>query len=223
MEIKMIIELKSVTKVLQKAKVIDNISLELCSGKIYGLCGYNGCGKTMLMRLICGLISPTEGEILVDSKKLGDSFDFVPDTGLLIETPAFLKEYNGFQNLSILAGINNKATDEDIRATLEKVGLGDNSKKVRKYSLGMKQRLGIAAAVMEKPSLLILDEPTNALDISGVEMMKKLLKDEKERGALIVLACHDDPFLKEVSDIIYYMDNGKIIREETRDDNEEKA
>jgi ABC-2 type transport system ATP-binding protein len=214
------IYLNNVSKTLQETEVVNGITLELHSGNIYGLCGCNGCGKTMLMRLICGLISPTNGEILVNDKKLGDKFDFVPNTGLLIETPAFLKEYNGFQNLRILANLNNKINDKDIHDVLEKVGLDVNQKKVKKYSLGMKQRLGIAAAIMENPELLILDEPTNALDSSGVEMLENIIFEEKQRNALIVIACHNDSFLKKVSDVVFFIENGKIIKEEKRIENE---
>lgn len=214
--------LENVSKMLQENQVINNITLELESGNIYGLCGYNGCGKTMLMRLICGLIFPTEGKIMVDDKKLGEEFDFVPNTGLLIETPTFLNEYDGFKNLKILADLNNKITDEDIQLILHRVGLDmADGKKVKKYSLGMKQRLGIAAAVMEKPELLILDEPTNALDSKGVEMLYELILEEKKRGALIIIACHDDTFLKRVSDVVYYIENGEIMKKELMEKNEE--
>ncbi|MCD7752207.1 MAG: ATP-binding cassette domain-containing protein [Lachnospiraceae bacterium] len=206
--------LNHISKTLQKNTVIDDVTLQLESGAVYGLCGYNGCGKTMLMRLICGLIAPTSGEILVDGQRLGEKSDFVPNTGMLIETPAFLKEYDGFQNLSMLAALNQKVSGEEIRETLARVGLGGNMKKFRKYSLGMKQRLGIAAAIMEKPQLLLLDEPTNALDSGGVEMMKRIFTEEKERGALVVTACHDAAFLGEVSDVIYHIENGQIIRKE---------
>lgn len=210
----MVITLKNIYKYIKKSKVLDNISLTLHSGHVYGLCGYNGCGKTMLMRLVCGLIYPTQGEVLIDGEILGKSFDYVPNTGLLIETPVFLKEYNGFNNLKILAKMKNVVSDENILNTIKRVGLEPDSKKVRKYSLGMKQRLGIATAIMESPELLILDEPTNALDSSGVEVLKEILLAEKKRGALILLACHDSTFLKEVSDTIFFIENGKIIKEE---------
>lgn len=206
--------LNNVSKTIQGATVIDDISLELHSGYVYGLCGYNGCGKTMLMRLICGLISPSGGEITIDGDVLGKRFDYAPNTGLLIETPAFLKEYSGYKNLKILADMKRKVSDEDITDALLRVGLQPDKKKVRKYSLGMKQRLGIAAALLEKPELLILDEPTNALDANGVEILSGIIPEEKARGALVLLSCHDSAFLKQVSDIVFYMDNGKITERE---------
>ena len=211
----MMIKLENVSKTIQSNTVISNISLHLEPGRIYGLCGYNGCGKTMLMRLICGLIIPTEGEVWIHEKKLGVNEDFPERLGVLIENPAFLGGHDGYHNLKYLADINGYITDAEIKDTLQRVGLGDNKKKVKKYSLGMRQRLGIAAAIMEKPEIIILDEPTNALDISGVSMMKEIILAEKERGALIILACHDNSFLREVADQIFYMDNGQIIREET--------
>lgn len=211
----MMIKLENVSKTIQSNTVISNISLHLEPGRIYGLCGYNGCGKTMLMRLICGLIIPTEGEVWINEKKLGVNEDFPERLGVLIENPAFLGGHDGYHNLKYLADINGYITDAEIKDTLQRVGLGDNKKKVKKYSLGMRQRLGIAAAIMEKPEIIILDEPTNALDISGVSMMKEIILAEKERGALIILACHDNSFLREVADQIFYMDNGQIIREET--------
>lgn len=208
------IKFENVTKVIQKNTVIRNVTLELHQGHIYGLCGYNGCGKTMLMRLMCGLILPTEGKVLIDDKQLGNDIDFPDRTGVLIENPVFLGGYDGFHNLKFLADLNGYINDDDIRETLDRVGLGDNQKKVKKYSLGMKQRLGIAAAIMEKPEIILLDEPTNALDAAGVEMIEQILLEEKKRGALIVLACHYDQFLRKVSDCIYHIDNGQIIEKE---------
>lgn len=205
------IELKNVSKDIQQVKIIENVSLTLKGGTIYGLYGCNGSGKTMLMRLICGLIKATSGEVMVDGKTVGKEFDFVPNTGLLIENPAFLNDYTGFQNLKFLAELNNKVNDYEIYDILDKVGLKERAKKVRKYSLGMKQRLGIAAAIMEHPDLLILDEPSNALDTSGVEVLKNILKAEKERGAIIVISCHERQFLEEMSDVLIHIENGRIV------------
>lgn len=208
------IKLENVTKVIQKNTVIRNVSLELHPGHIYGLCGYNGCGKTMLMRLMCGLILPTEGKVLIDDKQLGTDIDFPDRAGVLIENPVFPGGYDGFHNLKFLADLNGYINDDDVKETLERVGLGDNKKKVKKYSLGMKQRLGIASAIMEKPNIILLDEPTNALDAGGVEMVGQILLEEKKRGALIVIACHYDQFLRKVSDCIYHMDNGQVVEKE---------
>ena len=169
----MTITLKNVTKTIGGNTVADSVNLTLKSGTVYGLCGYNGCGKTMLMRLISGLILPTKGDIFFDEKKLGKDIDFPENMGILIENPAFLGGLSGFDNLKLLASIKGKITDDIIKKTISRVGLDpDDKKKYRKYSLGMKQRLGIASAIMEAPELIILDEPTNALDSSGVEIVK---------------------------------------------------
>lgn len=211
----MTITLKNVTKIIAGNIVADNISLSLKSGVIYGLCGYNGCGKTMLMRLISGLIVPTNGEILFNEKKLGKDLDFPESLGILIENPAFLGWLSGFDNLKLLASIKGKISDDKVKNTIKRVGLDpDDKKKYRKYSLGMKQRLGIASAIMESPDLIILDEPTNALDSSGVELTKKIVAFEKKRGALVILTCHDSAILEELCDVIYTIEHGKIVRKQ---------
>lgn len=205
------IEIKNVTKIIKHNTVIDNVSLTVNSGKITGLKGVNGSGKTMLMRLISGLILPTSGEIIIDGETLGKDITFPRSIGTLIENPAFLDNYSGFQNLKLLASIQGKISDEEIREAIIAVELNpDDKKKFRKYSLGMKQRLGIAAAVMEHPDIIILDEPTNALDSDGVQMVKRILQKEKERGALILISCHDLDILKELSDVIYLMNVGRL-------------
>ena len=211
----MTITLKNVTKIIGGNTVADSVNLTLKSGTVYGLCGYNGCGKTMLMRLISGLILPTKGDIFFDEKKLGKDIDFPENMGILIESPAFLGGLSGFDNLKLLASIKGKITDDIIKKTISRVGLDpDDKKKYRKYSLGMKQRLGIASAIMEAPELIILDEPTNALDSSGVEIVKKIIASEKKRGALITVTCHDHAILQEMCDIIYKIEHGKIIDEQ---------
>ena len=205
------IEIKNVTKIIKHNTVIDNVSLTVNSGKITGLKGVNGSGKTMLMRLVSGLILPTSGEIIIDGETLGKDITFPRGIGTLIENPAFLDNYSGFQNLKLLASIQGKISDEEIREAIIAVELNpDDKKKFRKYSLGMKQRLGIAAAVMEHPDIIILDEPTNALDSDGVQMVKRILQKEKERGALILISCHDLDILKELSDVIYLMNVGRL-------------
>lgn len=209
------ITLNKVTKVIGGNTVTDNVNISMKSGVIYGLRGYNGCGKTMLMRLIAGLIIPTKGVIKYDNKTLGKDMDFPESMGILIENPAFLGGLSGFDNLKLLASIKGTINDETIKKTIRRVGLDpDDKKKYRKYSLGMKQRLGIASAIMESPDLIILDEPTNALDSSGVETVKKIIKNEKERGALIVLTCHDHSLLEEISDVVYTVENGRIVKEQ---------
>lgn len=174
--------------------------MTLVSGNVYGFQGINGSGKTMLMRLICGLIYPTKGEIVIDGKRLGKEITFPQSVGLLLENPAFLDSYTGFENLEMLASIKNIITREEIHDAITSVGLDPlDKRKYKKFSLGMKQRLGIAAAIMEKPDILILDEPTNSLDSSGVSLVKTILAKERERGAIIILACHDLPVLQDVS------------------------
>ncbi len=208
------ITLNKVTKVIGGNTVTDNVDISMKSGVIYGLRGYNGCGKTMLMRLIAGLIIPTKGVIKYDNKTLGKDMDFSESMGILIENPAFLGGLSGFDNLKLLASIKGTINDETIKKTIRRVGLDpDDKKKYRKFSLGMKQRLGIASAIMESPDLIILDEPTNALDSSGVETVKKIIKNEKERGALIIITCHDHTLLEEISDVVYTIENGRIIKE----------
>ncbi len=208
------IEIKELTKVLSGNKVVDNVNITMESGKVYGLCGYNGCGKTMLMRLIAGLIIPTTGSVSYDGKILGKHIGFPPSIGILIENPAFLNSRSGFNNLKLLASIKGKTDEKTIADAIRKVGLDpDDKKKYRKYSLGMKQRLGIAAAIMESPDLIILDEPTNALDSSGVKLTQKLIRQECERGALVIMTCHDKDILENVCDVIYNIEHGRIIDE----------
>lgn len=206
-----VIELKEVVKDIKGKRIIDHVTLHLESGKITGLKGVNGSGKTMLMRLISGLITPTSGSITINGKQLGKDITFPESVGILIENPAFLDTYSGFDNLKMLASIQNRIGEEEIRAILAKVGLDpQDKKKYRKYSLGMKQRLGIAAAVMENPDIIILDEPTNALDSDGVEMLKGILHEHRERGALLLISCHDLATLKELSDEMYLMESGAL-------------
>ena len=207
----MTIEVKSVTKVLRKITVLEDVNLILESGTIYGLRGVNGSGKTMLMRLMAGLIRPTKGKVLLDGRRLGKELSFPSDMGMLIENPAFLDGYTAAQNLRLLAGIRKKVGEERIREILEQVGLGwEDKRKYRQFSLGMKQRLGIAGAVLEHPQLLLIDEPTNALDTDGIQMVQRLLLEEKKRGALIVLACHDFSILQSLSDVLYSVKEGRV-------------
>lgn len=210
----MIITLDKAAKTIHGAQVLKSVSLELVSGRVYGLMGPNGSGKTMLMRLACGLILPSSGSVEIDGKRLGYDMDFPESVGLLIESPAFLPSYTGYKNLELLASIKGRVSAEDLRNALRDVGLEPADKrKYRKYSLGMKQRLGLAAAIMEKPDLLILDEPTNALDREGVKLVPELVKREKERGALVLLTCHDSALLREMSDTIILIEEGRAVEE----------
>lgn len=208
------IDIINATKIIGKATVLKNVTLSLEGGRIYGLQGPNGSGKTMLMRLVAGLIQPTSGEVNIDGKRLGTDMDFPPSIGMLIENPAFLPNFTGLKNLELLASLKNEIDIDQIRETLTRVGLDpDDKRRVRKYSLGMKQRLGIAAAIMEKPKLLLLDEPTNALDDKGIRCVCDILRAERKRGALIILSCHDGDLLREYSDEIFKVRNGRVERE----------
>jgi len=205
------IEIRNVSKVIKGATVLRDVSISMEGGKIYGLKGPNGSGKTMLMRLVAGLIRPTDGEVCINGYLLGRDFDFPPSLGMLIENPAFLPNYSGCKNLELLAQIKGIAGNNAIRQAILEVGLNpDDRKKYRKYSLGMKQRLGIAAALMESPDIIILDEPTNALDDNGIEQILTLIRRERERGALIILSCHDAEILHAISDVIIQISEGRI-------------
>lgn len=206
------IKVDNVTKIIKKVKVLDHVSLEFESGEITGLKGINGSGKTMIMRIISGLIRPTEGKVFINGRELKKEMDFPESIGVLIDSPAFLDGYSAYDNLRYMASVKNKVSGEEIKDLLKKVELADAGKKKYKYfSLGMKQRLGIAAAIMEHPDIILIDEPTNALDSKGVKMVKCILQQEKERGALIILTCHDYSVLKELSDSIYFIEEGKVV------------
>lgn len=213
------IKISHVSKTIKNNPVIKDISMELQSGAVYGFKGINGSGKTMLMRLISGLIRPSQGEISMNGKILGKDISFPNSIGVFLENPAFLDAYSGFNNLKLLASIKSVASDDDIRNTLLRVGLDPNSdKKYKKYSLGMKQRLGIAAAIMEKPEIVILDEPTNSLDEDGVDLVKHIVRNEKERGALVIVSCHDEEILKGMSDEVFLLEQGRLIGHITEED-----
>lgn len=205
------IKVNNVSKIIKGTAVLNHISVEMESGYIYGLSGINGSGKTMLMRVLSGLILPTEGEVIIDNKKLGKEISFPPNMGLLLENPAFIAGYTGFMNLKILAAIRGTTSDEEICETLESVGLNPNDKrKYRKYSLGMKQRLGIACALAENPDLIILDEPFNALDETGITQIENVLYEMKKKGKLILLSCHDKEQLYNLSDKIFTIKEGRL-------------
>lgn len=205
------IRVNDISLVMNKRQILSHISLELQNGNIYGLAGNNGCGKTMLMKCICGFVHPTEGQVEVDGKIIGKDLDYLPDAGIIIETPGFIGYYSGLQNLKVLAGIRHKIGQEKIRNTMRTVGLDPDLKlPVKKYSLGMRQRLGLAQALMEEPSVLILDEPMNGLDRQGVEEIRNLLLSLKALDKLIVIASHNAEDIKILCDRVYEMDNGII-------------
>lgn len=206
-----VVRLEDYCKSFKSAEVLKNINLTLESGKVIGLKGKNGSGKTMLMRAISGLILPTSGKVYINDKELGRHISFPPSIGILIENPSFISNYTGFKNLKILASIQNRISDDEIRDAIRKVGLDPDDKRTfKKYSLGMKQRLGIAAAIMERPDIVILDEPINTLDEAGAGLIKGLLDELKANGSLIIIACHDTEELNYLSDEIYEIYDGEI-------------
>lgn len=205
------IQLQEVSKQIGGRVVLDRITATLRTGTITGLQGINGSGKTMLMRVIAGLIKPTKGSVVIDGKELWKDVAMPESMGLLIENPAFLDTYTGVQNLDMLAFLSGGASARYLSSLIRKVGLDPSDKrKYKKYSLGMKQRLGIAAAIMGEPDVVLLDEPTNALDESGIEMLRKVIKEQKERGATVVLASHDRAFLESLSDEVLVFEAGKV-------------
>ncbi len=205
------IKVCNVSKTFKGASVLQDISMSFEGGRVVGLAGPNGSGKTMLMRIVAGLVRPTDGYVEVDGREVGKELPFPPSLGLLLEGPAFINGYSGFDNLESIASIRGALTGEDIRAWLDRVGLdSDDKRHYRKYSLGMKQRLGIAAALMESPDVVMLDEPTNALDASGVEMVCREVRLARSRGAAVILACHDASVLRGLSDEIWYLAEGHI-------------
>lgn len=208
------IEIRNVTKVIKKTKVIDNVDITFEGGKIYGLSGKNGCGKTMLMRLISGLIYPTEGEVVIDGKIIGKDCSFPKSIGLLIENPAFLEEYTAYENLRMLNGVGgNRLDKEEILSLIQSVGLDPHdSRKYYKFSLGMRQRLGIAAAIMGKPDVILLDEPINAIDEDGVSEIRDIVRRLSGEDRIIIIACHDKEEMEYMADEIIYMKDGKIVK-----------
>lgn len=208
------IQLQNVTKRIKENTVLDNVSYTFKSGFVYGLYGQNGSGKTMLLRAISGLINLDSGSIFIDGEKLHDKIEFPPETGIVIENMELLPECSAKRNLQMLAKIKNIADEKDIIFSLERVGLDpDSEKKVKKFSLGMKQRLNIAQAIFENQKIILLDEPTNALDEEAVQLIYKIIREEKSRGATIIVATHHKEDLKEVCDVILKISEGKIVEE----------
>ena len=206
-----IVQVKDVFLKIKKDVILDKINVNFEKGKIHGLIGRNGSGKTMLMKCICGFVKVTSGQVIVDNKIIGKDCDFPDNIGVIIETPGFIPYYGGFRNLKLLAKINNKITDNDIKKAMESVGLNPNLKRaVGKYSLGMRQRLGLAQAIMENPEILILDEPMNGLDKEGVEDMRKYLIELRNQGKTIILASHSSEDISVLCDTVNEMDKGKI-------------
>jgi len=198
---------------IKKAKILRDVNVAFEKGKIHGLIGRNGSGKTMLMKCICGFIKPTEGEIIVAGKRIGKECDFPESIGIIIETPGFIPYYSGFKNLKLLADLNRRIDSQRIKQSMKQVGLDPESKlHVKKYSLGMRQRLGLAQAIMENPDLLILDEPMNGLDKDGVLDMRKYLLELKEQGKTILIASHSAEDIEVLCDTVCEMDKGELTK-----------
>ncbi len=207
-----IIKVDKVIKKFGSDIALSNVSIEFERGKIYGVVGRNGSGKTVLFKTIIGFLKPTSGKVIVGGKEIGKDTDFADNIGIVIETPGFLSSYSGYKNLEYLASIKNRIGKKEIKESMERVGLDANSKKkVGKYSLGMRQRLGIAQAIMENPDILILDEPMNGLDNQGVEDVREILLNLKEEGKSIILASHNKEDIEVLCDEVYEMDHGKLI------------
>lgn len=207
-----IVKLENVCKSFKKETVLKDINVEFEKGKIYGIVGKNGSGKTVLFKTIVGFVRPSSGHVYVQDKEIGVDTDFAESVGLIIETPGFLSQYSAYKNLEYLASIKNKITKQQIKDAIRLVGLDPESpKKVGKYSLGMRQRLGIAQAIMENPELIILDEPMNGLDKKGIEIVKEVLLKLKNEGKTILMASHyaEDT---EICDEVYEMDEGRMTR-----------
>lgn len=203
------ITLNQISKKFKNTVVLDSVSLHICSGKIYGVVGYNGSGKTVLLKCICGLLLVDNGEIIIDGKKNNGAM--LENAGIIIEEPAFLENETGKKNLELLYMIRNKKDDKKILEVMKQVGLDASSnKKVKNYSLGMRQRLAIAQAIMENPEILLLDEPMNGLDKQGVDDIRNLLFEMKNEGKAIVLASHNQEDIRILCDYVYEMDHGKI-------------
>lgn len=206
-----IIEVKNLSLTLGKTEILKNINVSFAEGKIHGLIGRNGSGKTMLMKCICGFIKATTGDIVVCEQIVGKDVDFPKDTGIIIETPGFIPYYSGYKNLKLLAGLNNKIGKEEIYKIMQQVGLEPRLKRqVRKYSLGMRQRLGLAQAIMENPKILILDEPFNGLDKDGVKDMREYLLSYKKQGKTILICSHSAEDISVLCDTVNEMDKGVI-------------
>lgn len=209
------IKVKDVCKYFGKTQVLDHVNMECRQGEITGIIGRNGAGKTVLFKIICGLLSLDSGEILINGIKRERQADVLPSVGIIIEEPAFLKNYSGIKNLEYLYTINNKNNRRYLESNMEKVGLDPKSKKhVGKYSMGMRQRLAIAQSIMEEPEFLILDEPFNGLDSHGVNEMRELFLELKKRGKVILIASHNSEDINILCDNVYSMESGvlKVLR-----------
>ncbi len=205
------IQVKDLNVTIKGKSILSDVNITMEEGKIYGLIGNNGSGKTMLMKCICGFVKPISGEILVNGKIIGKDIDYIQDTGIIIENPGFIPYYSGIKNLMMLSEISGKADKEKIKETMRMCGLDPELKlPVKKYSLGMRQRLGIAQAIMEDQTALILDEPMNGLDKEGVSAMRQLFLTMKQEGKLIILTSHNREDIDLLCDEVFEVEAGRI-------------
>lgn len=203
----------------REKEILKGISVSFERGKIHGIVGDNGCGKTIFFKCICGILKASSGEIVIDGGKLGEKMEFYDDMGFLIDGPGYIPYYSGYKNLLLLAAIKNRIKKEDVKNAIDQVGLNpDDKRPVRKYSLGMKQRLGLAQAFMENPALIIVDEPMNSLDRSGVQIMRNILLQKKSEGATVLISSHNEEDIRVLCDDIYEMDDGVIINHRKREE-----
>lgn len=211
------IEIKNVTKKFKDIEVLESVNMTLEEGKIYGFVGHNGSGKSVLLKIICAFYEPTSGEVLFDGKNIIAENAYPPETRAMIEKPSFLPELTGKENLELLAKIQNKVGEKEINETLKKVGLEKNSNKLYyKYSLGMKQKLGIAQVLMEDPKIMILDEPFNGLDEESAKNIRNILLEEKKKGKLIVIATHIKDDVSILCDDVYKFNDGVVVKETSK-------
>lgn len=209
-----ILKAEHIEKAIQGKRILCDIDLELKSGRVYGIVGRNGSGKTMLFRAMSGLMKLTRGRVEYDGQELKKDFDVLPSLGITIEHAGMYPEFTGLQNLKILARIKGNISEAEICDAIERVGLEPDDKRiVKKYSLGMKQRLAIAQAVMEKPEVIMLDEPTNGLDEDGVSMIRQIISEERERGSIVLLASHNKEDINLLADKVYRISEGRLQEE----------
>ena len=205
------IQIKNLSKSFKGITILDNVSIEFESGKIYGLIGRNGSGKSVFLKLLCNFYVPTSGEILYDGLNINEKNIFLPDTRALIEKPSFLPDLSGFDNLKLLASIQGKIGDKKINESLKKVNLfDDKDKKYKIYSLGMKQKLGIAQVLMEDTKVMILDEPFNGIEEKTADKLRNILKEEVKKDKIIIIASHIKEDVFELADVVYKFDDGKV-------------
>lgn len=206
------VQIENLSLTIGKADILKEINMNLESGKIHGLIGRNGSGKTMLMKCICGFVHPTGGSVQIDGKCVGKDMDFPKDLGVIIENPEFISGMSGFSNLKLLAKGRKRIGDQEIREVMKLVNLDPDSRlHVKKYSLGMKQRLGIAQAIMENPRLLVLDEPFSSLDEDGVRDVRRILLEMKGRGVTVILSSHNAEDINVLCDEVYRLQKGRLM------------